>query len=71
MTPHWRNFSLPFLPATSSSSSRTLERLFELTWPPSRALESSNALLPELQRNQDTIRCAPLGERAEDSINNY
>ena len=31
-------FSLPFLPATPSSPSRTLEGLFELTWRPSQAL---------------------------------
>ena len=53
-------FSLPFLPATPSSLSWTLEGLFELTRRPSRALDSP-ALLPELQRNKDTVRCAALG----------
>ena len=54
-------FSLPFLPATPSSPSRTLEGLFELTRRPSRALDSPRALLPELQRYKDTVRCAALG----------
>ena len=56
-----KHFSLPFLPATPSSPSRTLEGLFELTWRPSRALDSPRALLPELQRYKDTVRCAALG----------
>ena len=48
MTPHRGNpYSLPFLPATPSS--------------PSRALDSPRALLPELQRYKDTVRCAALG----------
>ena len=29
---------------------------FELTWRPSRALDSPCALLPELQRHKDTVR---------------
>ena len=45
-----KHYSLPFLPATPSSPSRTLEGLFELTLRPSRALDSPRALLPELQR---------------------
>ena len=53
--------SLPFLPATPSSPSWTLEGLFELTWRPSRALDSIRALLPELQRYKDTVRCDVLG----------
>ena len=56
-----KHHSLPFLPATPSSLSRTLEGLFELTRHPSRALDSPSALLPELQRNKDTVRCAALG----------
>ena len=32
-----------------------------LTWRPSRALDSPRALLPELQRYKDTVRCAELG----------
>ena len=35
--------------------------LFELTWRPSQALNSPRALLPELQRYKDTVRCAALG----------
>ena len=58
MTPHrGKHYSLPFLPATPSSPSRTLEGLFELTRRPSRP----RALLPELQRHKDTVRCAALG----------
>ena len=61
MTPHWgKHYSLPFLPATPSSPSRTLEGLFELTRRPSQALDSPRALLPELQRYKDTVRCAAL-----------
>ena len=35
-------------------------KLFELTRHPSRALDLPRALLPELQRYKDTIRCAML-----------
>merc|ERR1712073_77905 len=56
-----KHYSLPFLPATPSSPSQTLEGLFELTQRPSRALDSPRALLPELQRYKDTVRCAALG----------
>ena len=45
-----KHYSLPFLPATPSSASRTLEGLFELTQRPSRALDSPHTLLLELQR---------------------
>ena len=34
---------------------------FELTRRPSWALDSPRALLPELQRYKDTVRCAALG----------
>ena len=62
MTPcRGKHFNLPFLPVTPSSPSLSLEGLFELTWCPSRALDSPHALLPELPRNKDTIRCAMLG----------
>ena len=62
MTPHWGGyFSHPFLPATPLSLSRTLEGLFDLTRRPSRALDSPRALLPELQRYKDTVRCGALG----------
>ena len=48
-----KQYSCPFLPATPSSPSRTLEGLFELTRLPSRALDSPRALLPELQIYKD------------------
>ena len=54
-----KHYPLPFLPATPLSW--TLERLFELTRRPSWALDSPRALLPELQRNKDAVRCAALG----------
>ena len=41
------------------------EGLFELTRRPSRALDSPHALLPELQRYKDTIRCAALGAEVQ------
>ena len=64
MTPHrGKHFSLPFLPATPSSLSRTLEGLYELTRSPSRALDPPRALLAELQRIKDTVRCAALGAK--------
>ena len=56
-----KHYSLLFLPATPSSPSRSLEGLFELTRRPSRALASPRALLLELQRHKDTVRCAALG----------
>ena len=56
-----KHYSLPFLPSTPSSLSRTLEGLFKLTQRPSQALSSPRALLPELQRYKDTIRCVVLG----------
>ena len=56
-----KDFSLPFLPVTPSSPSRTLEGLFEMTRRPSRAFDSPFALLPELQRYKDTVRCGELG----------
>ena len=56
-----KHCSLPFLRATPSSPSQTLEGLFELTRHPSRAFESPRALLPELLTYKDTVRCAALG----------
>ena len=56
-----KHYFLPFLPATPSSLSRTLEGLFKLTQRPSWALHSSLGLLPELQRYKVTIRYAALG----------
>ena len=56
-----KSYSLPFPPATPSSPSRTLKGLFELKRRPSRSLASPRALLPELQRYKDTVRCAALG----------
>ena len=62
MTPSsGKHYSLPFLPATPSSLSQTLKRLFELTRRPSRALASPRALFPEILRYKDTVRCAALG----------
>ena len=56
----WKqNFSLSLLPATPSSPSRTLERLFELTQRASRALDSPRGLLLELQRYKDTLSGVP------------
>ena len=49
--------SLPFLPATPSSPTQTLEGLFELTQRPSWALDWPGSLLPVLQRNKDTQMC--------------
>ena len=59
MTP--RHYSLPFLPATPLSPSQTLEGFFGLTRQHSRALTLPRALVLELQRNKDTVRCAALG----------
>ena len=47
--------------ATYALRLSALEGLFELTRRPSRALDSPRALLPELQRYKDTVRCAALG----------
>ena len=64
MTPRKGKYcSLSFLPATPSSPSLTLEGLFELTRRPSRALDWPRALLPELQRYKDTVRCGALGAK--------
>ena len=62
ITPHkGKNYTLLFLTATPSSPSRTLEELFELTRRTSWVFDSPLALLPELQRCKDTVRCAALG----------
>ena len=62
MTPRWGKYcSLSFLPATPSPLSRTLEGLFGLPLRPSRALDSPHVLLPDLQRDKETVRCATLG----------
>ena len=53
-----KHYFLQFLQATLS---QTLVGLFELTWRPSRALDSPCALLPELLRYKDTVRFAALG----------
>ena len=44
-----KHYSLPFLPATPLSPSRTLEGLFEQTQRPSKALDSPRALLPDTE----------------------
>ena len=46
-----------------------LERLFELAWRPSRALNLPGALLQE--RNGDTVRCAARGEFQESVKNSW
>ena len=56
-----KHYSSPFLPATPSSPSLTLEGLFELTQRLLRALDSPRALLLEQQRYKNTVRCASLG----------
>ena len=56
-----KHHSLLFLSTTPSCPSRTLGGLFEITQPPSRALDLPRVLLLELQRYKDTIRCAALG----------
>ena len=62
MTPSSRKrFSLLFIPSTLSSPSWTLEGLFELTRCPSRALRLASCVVPELQRNNNTVRCAVPG----------
>ena len=53
-------FSSVFLQQLPHLCLKTLEGFFELTRRPSRALDSPRALLPELQRNKDTVRCAAL-----------
>ena len=50
-------FTLPFLPATFFFLSWTLERLFELTQPPSRAVNMTHFLPSKLKRYKDTVRC--------------
>ena len=57
-----KDFFLLFPTATSSSQSWTIEGLFRLIRPPSWALSSPCALLPELWRNKDTVRCVKPGE---------
>ena len=54
MTPH-QGITILFL--STQQLPRLCEGLFELTRVYSRSLDSSRALLPELQRNKDTIRC--------------
>ena len=61
MSPRWGNIILFRSSSQHLPHSRTLEGLFELTQRPSRALDSPRALLAELQRINDTVRCAALG----------
>ena len=51
------------VPSSNSLVSVTLEGLFELTQYPSRALDSTRALLPEIQRNKDAVRCVALSAK--------
>ena len=60
------NFSLQFLPATTLSLSRTLEGLCELRRHSSRAPELASCV--DLQRNNDTVRCAALGGKGPRSL---
>ena len=55
-----KHFSLSFLPETTFSPSQTLEGIFEMTRRPSMAFDWPPALLPELQRYNDTVRCDAL-----------
>ena len=65
-----KHYPLPFLTATISSLSRTLEGLLGLSRCPSRALKSPRALFPDLQRIKDTFRFATLGAMSRDSVYN-
>ena len=51
--------------------SQSLQWLFELTQCPSRALNLAHALLLELQRYKDTLRCATRVRRSQDTAKNY
>ena len=65
MTPHRGNTILfrssQQLPRLRLVSVSDPQGLFELTRRPSQALDSPRALLPELQRYKETVRCAALG----------
>ena len=61
-----KHYSLPFLPATPSSPSRTLEGLIELTRHPTRALNLAAYVASELRGYKDTVRCAVLGAEVPD-----
>ena len=74
MTPRWgNNYSLPFLPATPSYPSRTLEGLFKLTWSPSRALNLNAYVASETtEEKKDTVKYGALGSearRSNDTVN--
>ena len=66
MTPHQGNTIL----FRSPQQLPRLGGLFELTRRPSLALDSPHALLPELQRNKDTVSCGALGQRSQKTIKN-
>ena len=64
MTPQWGENTVLFQQLPGLSIRPLLERLFELTLFHSRALSPSTspcALLPELQRYNEPIRCVALG----------
>ena len=63
MTPHGKDmFSLSFLPAISSSQSKTNEGLFELAESPSRALNLASCVVSRnLRYYKDIVRCGKLG----------
>ena len=64
MTPHRETPFSVVPPSNSLVFALTIEGLFKLTRRPSRALDSPRALLPELQRCKDTVRCAAIGAEA-------
>ena len=71
MTPGRAEYcSLPFLPATSSAASQTLEEFFKLTQRPSRALNSPRELLLDLQRCKEGSDVQNYARRSQDTVNN-
>ena len=65
-----KHYSLPFLAATPSPPSWTLEGLFELTRRPSQALDSPSALLAELQRYKTPSSVPRYARRSQDAGKN-
>ena len=55
MTLSGKRYFLPFLPATLSSPSQTLEGLFELAQRPSICPRLTSCIASELQKNKDTV----------------
>ena len=70
MTPRRETLFSSVPPSNSLVSVSNPRRAYKLTRRPSRALDLPRALLPELQRHKDTVRCAALsaevpGQRQE------